>query len=159
MNIRELRVEDRSDIQSILSKVGVFKPIEIECALELIGVYLNNPEQNDYYLSCLADENNKAVGYVCYGQTPLTDGVYDLYWIAVDPACQNKGVGGILLGYVEQEVKQNGGRMILVETSSLSSYEQARLFYKKHRYLSIAVIPDFYSLGDDKIIFMKRFAV
>jgi len=33
----------------------------------------------------------KLGGYICYGPTPMTDGTYDLYWIASDPRVRGQG--------------------------------------------------------------------
>ena len=94
-------------------------------------------------------------GFACYGPIPLTEGVYDLYWIAVDPAAQKKGIGRYLLGYVEREIKKQGGRMLLIETSSQESYGATIRFYEKSGYQLAARIKDFYRIGDDKLVFSK----
>lgn len=156
MKVREFKAEDTDYIRSVLVNVRVFKPQEIQCALEIIELCLSNPQQSDYRLRCIADEGNKPLGYVCYGKTPLTDGVYDLYWIAVDPLCHNRGIGGLLLKYVENDISQEKARMLVAETSSLKVYEHTRLFYQHHNFLQLASIPDFYEMGDDKIIFVKK---
>jgi len=94
-------------------------------------------------------------GFACYGPIPLTQGVYDLYWIVVDPAYQKKGNGRYLLGYVEREVKKQGGRMLLIETSSQESYVATTRFYERNGYQLAARIKDFYRIGDDKLVFSK----
>ncbi|MER3459484.1 MAG: N-acetyltransferase, partial [Chloroflexota bacterium] len=68
----------------------------------------------------------------CYGPTPLTRGVYDLYWIAVDPQMQGRGIGSLLLGRVEADVQARGGRMIVVQTSGRPDYIRSRCFYERH---------------------------
>ena len=136
--------------------------MEVQCALELIEVYLNNADQKDYILACAVDESDQPRGYVCYGPTPLTAGTYDLYWIAVDPAWHGRGVGSLLMEYVEQAVDQpkspgEAGRLLIIETSSLPRYEAARRLYQRHHYREVARIPDFYADGDDRVIYAKRF--
>jgi ribosomal protein S18 acetylase RimI-like enzyme len=136
--------------------------MEVQCALELIDVYLNNADQKDYILACAVDESDQPRGYVCYGPTPLTAGTYDLYWIAVDPACHGRGVGSLLMEYVEQAVGRpapvaESGRLLIIETSSLPRYEAARRLYQRHHYREVARIPDFYADGDDRVIYAKRF--
>jgi ribosomal protein S18 acetylase RimI-like enzyme len=78
-----------------------------------------------------------------------------LYWIVVDRATQKKGIGRYLLEYVEREVKEQGGRMLLVETSSQESYGETIRFYEKNSYQLVARIKDFYRIGDDKLVFSK----
>ena len=59
----------------------------------------------------------QAVGWVCFGQTPCTVGTYDIYWIAVAPGMQGKGVGAALMAKAETLIAQQGGRLAVVETS------------------------------------------
>jgi ribosomal protein S18 acetylase RimI-like enzyme len=100
-----------------------------------------------------AGEPPAVQGYACYGPVPLTVGVYDLYWIVVDPASQKKGYGRQLLAAVESHVRQLGGRKILIETSSQESYAGTIRFYESSGYELVARIRDFYRIGDDKLIF------
>jgi ribosomal protein S18 acetylase RimI-like enzyme len=92
-------------------------------------------------------------GYACYGATPLTQGVYDLYWIA---AVQGKGFGRRLIEFVEQDVRKRGGRMLLIETSSQEAYGATIHFYEKTGYELVARIKNFYKIGDDKLVFLKE---
>ncbi|MBC7225021.1 MAG: GNAT family N-acetyltransferase, partial [Anaerolineae bacterium] len=83
----------------------------------------------------------------------------DLYWVAVDPVAQGRGVGRDLMARVEQEVAHRGGRLILVETSGAPAYARARRFYEACGYHYQAVVHDFYHPGDDLIIFGKAVAL
>jgi GNAT superfamily N-acetyltransferase len=56
----------------------------------------------------------------------MAEGVWDLYWIAVDPKHQGQGLGQVLLRFVENEVRRQSGRMLLIETSSKRSYAPIR---------------------------------
>ncbi len=95
-------------------------------------------------------------GYACYGPTPLTQGVYDLYWIVVDPAAQRKGFGRYLLEYVERDIIKRGGRMLLIETSSQETYGATIRFYERNGYQLMARIKNYYRIGDDKLVFSKE---
>ncbi len=87
---------------------------------------------------------------------PLTQGAYDLYWIAIDPAFQGRGFGSHLLSYVETDVLRRGGRMILIETSSQESYGATIRSYEHSGYQLVARIKNFYRVGDDKLVFSKE---
>ena len=107
----------------------------------------------------MAEEvEGEVAGYACFGPTPLTEGVWDLYWIAVDPAIQSRGLGRQLVAAIEEAVQHGGGRMILVETASKAAYKPTRAFYRRTSYVEVARIPNFYRVGDDKVIFIKTFA-
>lgn len=138
-----------------MRQTKVFTGTEVQCALELIDIYLNVAGQKDYIISCAVNANDQPIGYVCYGPTPLTDQTYDLYWIAVDPEWHRRGVGDLLIEHVEQMLLPSG-RLLLIETSSLAKNEAARRFYLRHHYHEVARVPDFYTDGDDRIIYAKR---
>jgi GNAT superfamily N-acetyltransferase len=153
--IRELVPDDREDLLKILKNTGVFKEYEIEIADEVIQDSLK--PASDYFSFCAVNEENRAVGYVCCGPTPCTSGTFDLYWIAVDPTRQGNGVGKQLLKQAEKFVLEKGARLMLIETSSTADYDNTRYFYLNNGYQQLAVVPDFYRPGDDKIIYGKTF--
>lgn len=74
----------------------------------------------------------------------------------MDPTAQGRGIGHALLARVEAEVQARGGRLLLIETSSTAPYAPARRFYEASGYHYEAVIHDFYTPGDDLIIFRKE---
>ena len=160
MKIRPVEQKDRDRIHQILVATARFTDEEVKCAVELVEQALEHPEKGEYLVHVLEEPNNgprKAVqGYVCYGATPLTDGVYDLYWIAVDPKRQGQGIGQVLLRFVENEVRRQHGRMLLIETSSKESYGPTLRFYEQSGYDEISRIKDFYRIEDDKVVFCKK---
>jgi len=125
-------------------------------AEEVIDSYLADPQGSGYNVLVAGD--SAVDGYICYGPTPLTEGTWDIYWIAVSPSEKGMGVGSALLSYAEDKIKEAGGRLIVIETSSQAGYERTRRFYQKHAYETIAQITDFYAPGDDKIILQRRLA-
>jgi ribosomal protein S18 acetylase RimI-like enzyme len=157
MQIRALGSGDRERIQSILNAVGNFNAIEIKIALELVDIAISNPQCSDYLIFVLEDGQRVVKGYVCFGPTPLTDYTYDFYWMAVDPQCQGRGYGRELIGFVEQAVRERGGKILVLETSSMDSYQRTVRIYRQRGYEQVAQIKDFYRPGDDKVIFIKRF--
>jgi serine/threonine-protein kinase len=52
--------------------------------------------------------------------------------------------------------RRAGARLFLLETSSLPYYELTRRFYLKQGYDREAVLRDYYSDGDDMVVFRKR---
>lgn len=155
VKIRPLRRRDRLALYDLLKAQKHFRPAEVQIALELIDLALNQSGQEDYLIRCAEDGQGQIVGYACYGKAPLTDAVYDLYWIVVHPDYWSRGPGSALLLQVENEVERLKARLLLIETSSLSSYARPRSFYLKHGYRELARIPDYYAVGDHKLIFGK----
>ena len=158
MMIRSLVLQDKPKIFYLLQQRGVFNNEEVKVAMELVDVYLNNPEKQDYYIFCATDDGDGLSGYVCFGPNPMTEGCYDLYWIVVDQNSRRKGVGEKLLAFMEEFVVEKKGRCIYLDTSSTQPYMPARLFYKKHGFKTVSVLKDFYRIGDNKMILMKKVA-
>ena len=155
--IRPLLRGDRPPLAALLKAQDHFRHPEVQIALELIDLALDQPGQEDYLIRCAEGSQGEILGYICYGKAPLTDAVYDLYWIVVHPDYWSRGPGSALLLRAEDEVKDLKARLLLIETSSLSSYARPRSFYLKHGYRELARVPDYYAVGDHKLIFGKTF--
>jgi aminoglycoside 6'-N-acetyltransferase I len=154
--IRKLKLDDVKNIETILKSIANFNDAEVRVAMELVNVAAADAGQTDYNVF-VYEQNGTVVGYHCTGKRPLTDAVYDLYWIVTDPRHKSKGVGKSLLAHAEQFVIQLKARWLLIETSSKDSYEGARNFYLRNNYSIISEINDFYSLGERLIVFGKYF--
>jgi ribosomal protein S18 acetylase RimI-like enzyme len=102
------------------------------------------------------DSNSKVQAYACWGAVPLTKGAFDLYWIATNPGSRGRGFGRALMHYVERGAAALNARLLAVETSSKESYKKTIEFYHSLNYEEIARIKDFYDVGDDKLILVKR---
>jgi GNAT superfamily N-acetyltransferase len=133
---------------------GMFRPDEIDIAAEVLDDALAKGPSG-HYQSCTAELSGRAVGWVCFGPTPCTVGTYDIYWIAVCRTVQGKGIGKALMAHSERSIGQFGGRLAVVETNGREQYEPTRQFYLRCGYGIAARVKDFYSVGDDKVIFTK----
>jgi len=147
---------DKPAIMQILRATPEFMPAEVVVAEEVIDSYLQDPLQSGYYV-LIAEVESVIRGYICYGPTPLTEGTWDLYWMATAPEYQGRGIGKALMAFAEAEIKQAGGRMAFIETSSKPEYERTRRFHYARGYELICRIADFYAPEDDKLILQKRF--
>lgn len=88
--------------------------------------------------------------------SPLArEGVWNMYFIGVQPSQQRSGVGSRLLEEVEKQLRSREGKRLVIETSGKGSFEHIRAFYAKHGYDAGEVTPDFYGPGDDKVMFSK----
>ncbi len=154
--VRSLIEKDRARLLSILIRTRSFTSAEIDVAMELIDIVLKDPIQKDYRIDCLADDQDQAIGYICYGPAPMTEGTFDLYWIAVDPDLQAKGAGSKLLSFLEEVVKTKGGRLILADTSTFPHYEKTQRFYLRNGFKEVARVPDYYRPGNDRVTFFKK---
>ncbi len=123
--------------------------------MELIDFSIADPKQEDYLFHVAVNGDDRPIGYACFGPTPLTDGTYDLFWIAVDPTYAGQGIGTQLMRAVEQEVHNRHGRLLIIETSSSEDYEETREFYLQRGCIQAETIKDFYRPGEDRVLFVK----
>ncbi len=87
MIVEHARPEDRQDILAVTSHIDIFTDEEKDTVRELFD------ERQSGYHFLVARENDKVVGYACFGERALTQGTYDLFWIAVDPSARQVGGG------------------------------------------------------------------
>ena len=150
--MRPLSRSDRGPIERILRECGAFRDDEVAVALELVDA----PESEGYEF-LVAELEGAVAGYACFGATPMTQGTFDLYWIAVDPKAQGRGIGKALLRGVDEALRERGGRLLLIETASKASYAATRAFYEASGCREVARVPDFYAVGDDKVVYAREF--
>lgn len=153
--VRLMIARDKAAVMDLLRHTSEFKPVEVDTAEELIDAYLEEGLKSGYY-TYVGEVEGEVLGYICYGPTPLTEGTYDIYWIAVSPKAQRQGVGRALLTAAEIDIKAKKGRLILIETSGKPNYIKAQNFYTSRGYDMISRVVDFYEPGDDKLTYLKR---
>jgi ribosomal protein S18 acetylase RimI-like enzyme len=157
VRLRPLEKGDVAPLERILNaNAPVFNAVEVKTAVELLQNGVAVTPGPETYRFLVAEDEGRVLGYALYGRTPLTQGTWDLYWLATDPQAHGKGVGSKLLRGVEDTARTEGGRLVIVETSSRADYARARRFYERAGYKKSAVLEDFYKDGDDKIIYTRR---
>ncbi len=152
-NIRSAKPDDIEIIKSLAVETELFT----EDDAVFIGETLNQhfaAELGDDHFWVTYDDNG-VIGVAYYAPEPMTDGVWNLYMLAVHPDSHGQGIGSRLVKYVEQAITSHNARLLLIETSGLDSFERTRSFYDKCGYDLEARIRDYYAEGDDKIIFRK----
>ena len=159
--IKPLLPVHKSSLVPLTDRTGVFKPNEIETLDSLLDGYFEAYHKDDAHRAFVLEEDGHVRGFVYFApeDPTMTDRTWTLYWIAVDVAVQRGGYGRRLMAFVEEYIRAENGRILLIETSSTSKYEPTRQFYLKHGYAQVATVPDFYADGDGKVIFAKRLAV
>lgn len=155
--IRPMLAGDKDAVLGLIRATGFFTEAEVGVAEELMDVYLERPDQKDYGVVVVENDQGGPAGYMTWGPTPLAEDAYDLYWMAVAPSEQGRGRGKELVRWLEAEVGRRHGRVIIIETSSQPKYHGTRQFYIDLGYKEVARVPDFYRAGDDRVIYAKYF--
>jgi D-alanine-D-alanine ligase len=168
--LRDLTSADTVRILELTRATGVFRDEELLIAKEVLHDCVNypgptggNPVGAEFgfaatdsrpYFALGAELDGMLAGWICWGQTPCTDGTWDLYWMAVDPALHGAGVGTALVDEMERRLMGHA-RLIAIDTSGRADYAPTRGFYAARGYRPVATVPDFYAPGDDQVIYTK----
>jgi ribosomal protein S18 acetylase RimI-like enzyme len=128
IKVRPMIAQDKPAIMQMLRTMPEFKPAEVVVAEEVLDSYLHDSIQSGYHVF-VAEIGSLVVGYICYGPTPLTEGTWDIYWLAVAPNQQSQGIGKSMLAFAEENIKRTMGKIAIIETSSKPEYEASRRFY------------------------------
>lgn len=153
-SLRPVGRAHRARLEQLTRDTGFFREEEVGTAVELLDASLGERGTDDYRFVGAFDKD-ELVGYACWGPTPGTVGTWDLYWIVVDRARQGAGIGSQLLTEVEDRLRADGCRLVVVETSSRADYVPTRGFYESRGYTRAATIPGYYAPGDDLVIYTK----
>lgn len=151
IQIRPVITSDILGIKKVLDSSGLFPSEYLD---DMISDYFNNPVSEEIWFTGVINKQPIALGY-CVPEK-LTEGTYNLYALAVHADAQKKGVGKDMMKYIEDLLRANSERVLIVETSSDPSQYAACEFYKSLKYIQVAVIPDFWKDGEDKVVFWKK---
>ncbi len=150
----KIRAVIQADIDKLKEVVNSSELFPSEYLDEMIADYFHNPGTEDIWFTYIDHQIPTAIGY-CVPEK-LTEGTYNLLAIGVLKESQGKGIAGEMMKHIEQLLKEKGGRVLIVETSSDNAQLAARNFYKKIGYTQEAVIRDFWKEGEDKIVFWQK---
>lgn len=153
--IEPAKASDGPAVLEVARGVAIFTPEEVDCIQELWGEYLAEGEKESGYSFLVYRQGAQVAGFACFGPHPLTQGVFDLYWLAVHPQAQHRGIARLLVAQVENLIARRSGRKVLIETSDLPAYAPARRFYQALGFQLEAIVRDFHAEGDDLFIYTK----
>lgn len=152
--IRLTQPEDAPGIVSLADEAIGFSADELEELRQRLEAYFECHTGNDPFW--LTDVEDDLIGVAYCAPEPMTQGTWNLLFIAVRPDHQGQGRGTALIKSVEQLLIARGARLLLVET--IESLEQTRAFYHKCGFEEEAKIRDFYEAGIHKIVYRKLLA-
>ena len=156
LTLGPLREADRERVRPMATGTGVFRPDEVDVAVEVFDDAVAQPGA-DYYAVGAHDEAGTLLGFAIWGHTPCTTATWDLYWIVVDRSAHRLGLGRRLMDAAERDIRSRNGRLVVVETSSRDDYGPTRRFYESIGYDRTARIPGYYAPQDDLIVYTKAF--
>lgn len=150
-NIRQIITSDLDSLKEVIDSNGLFPSDLLD---EMTSDFFSNEKTRDIWLT--KEIEGKPIAVVYCAPERMTSGTYNLYLIAIHKDFQGRGIGAELMLYVENLLKENSNRILIVETSGLPDFELTRKFYDKLNYKREATIREFYQDGEDKIVFWKK---
>jgi len=147
---------DGERILRLARNIDLFEEHDVDVIQELWTEFTEKGNTLSWYHFIAAQADGEILGFACYGQRPLTQGTFDLYWIGVDGNQRGRGIGKSLLNDVEEQVRARGGRLLIAETEGKPSFNPTRRFYLSAGYILEARIRDFYKPDEDLVVFTKR---
>jgi ribosomal protein S18 acetylase RimI-like enzyme len=121
----------------------------------MFGHALAKPTPDNYrFLSGWVDGH--MAGFACYGWEALTHGTWGLFWVCTLPEARGQGLGSALLGEAVRVACAEGGRLMVIYTSSTAPYAPARRLYESQQFVRTAVVPEYYNRSDDLFIYARR---
>ncbi|MGH6734942.1 MAG: GNAT family N-acetyltransferase [Methyloceanibacter sp.] len=149
--------DDVGRVRALVANTGMFGAAEVDIAAELVTERLTKGIRSGYHF-VLAERGSGLVAYACYGPIDGTQGSFDLYWIAVAPEEQGRGLGTQVYARAEAAMRRAGAKRIYADTSSSDRYAGTRGFYQRMGFKEDARLSDFYGPGDGKVIYVKELA-
>jgi len=150
MIIRPVERQDIARLKVIADETELFPSAMMD---DMIAGYLDG-STSDIWFTCILDDRPISFGF-CEPER-MTEGTWNLLAIGVLPDQQGQGIGAAMMTYLENRLKEQGERILLVETMGIPAFEPTRAFYRKTGYTEEARIREFYEAGADKIVFWKR---
>ena len=98
--------DDVGRVRSLVASTGFFNQAEVEVAADLVTERLTKGIRSGYNF-VLAERGSALVGYACYGPIEGTQGSFELYWIAVSPDEQRRGLGAQVYARAEARDAQS----------------------------------------------------
>lgn len=102
-----------------------------------------------------AEFEGRAAGFCFATPEALANGTWNMLAIAVLPGLQGRYLGAGLVATLEQQLRQQGQRILIADTSGTEAFARTRQFYRSRGYTEVARIPEFWDAGDDKVVFWK----
>ena len=152
--IKRTTPNEHAALLAMSAATGVFYDNEIETLEEVLADFEREGDDYGHFCQTLL-QNEEPIGFAYYAPVAMADRTWELWWIVVAPKLHGQGIGTQILHAVEAEIRNQEGRLLLIETSSLPKYEPTRRFYLKHGYVEVARVPHFYRNGDDKVIYSR----
>ncbi len=150
--LRPLRADDIPAVVDLVVAAGMFTAQEAGFLREELA-----PREDG--ATCLVEDTPTGAGLASvlfYRPEEAADRAFDLTMIGVRPDLQGTGRGRALMRHAEQDLRDRGQRLLVVRTSGTDQYAGTRAFYRRLGYTEHTRVPDYWTDGDDLVLFTLR---
>lgn len=151
--IRAITEDDAAAVVEVSVAAGLFAPEDAAFLDKMMADYFGG-KRDDRHV-CVIDVEETVMGVVYYEPALATDGTWYVTMIGVRRDVQGRGRGAALMRHVEDALRAEGQRLLLVETSGTPDFALTRRFYAKLGYEEEARVRDYFTAGDDMVLFRK----
>ena len=152
--IRPVTPDDAPAVVALAVDSELFPPDEAGVVEALLDELFGGRAEQGH--TCRVDEEDGALRAVAYYEpVAATDRAWELLMIGVRRDRHRTGLGGRLLRHVEDDLRDRGQRLLLVQTSADPAFDRARAFYAALGYDEEARVRDYVADGDDMVLFRR----
>lgn len=156
MEIKIKNYEEK-DFETIVEQYKKMPNFFTNRALQIIEnnlLYIHTKEQEYYCI--VAQIGQQIVGNLIFNRDITGDFVYEFKWLATDTSMRYRPlVFKKLMQEGEQKLKDKA-RLFVLYTSNTDNEKNTQSMFLKLGYEKVAVLPNFWDDGDDRVIFMKK---
>ncbi len=157
LTIRPATPSDVELIKQLAVDNRMFEPDELGHFDDMLTGFFDGTLDGHQWLVAEPDDAPGSIAAAAYvAPEPFSDRMWNLYFLATDPRRHGSGAGTAIVEHIVLGLRGSGesvARTLIVDTSSLGDYEQARAFYRARGFVEEATIRDFYGPGDHKVTF------
>lgn len=150
--IRKATAADQTALMDVARATGIFDASELDFFSDMITKCFRGDLPGHDWL--ILDDGG-VIGVAYYAPEMMADNVWNLWFLGLHPDHQGQGYGSKLLSAVEDTLRGQAARILLIETSGIDDFALTRKFYVKNGYDEEARIREYYEAGHDKVIFRK----
>lgn len=148
--VRDARTDDTPALEAIIRGVGLFTPEEADGFAGSLPDHFAQPTEGHVWLLA---EGGQGAGYLA--PEAAGPGVWNLLFVGVLPEARRQGTARALVAEAEARAKAEGGRMLLIDTSTEPPMAAARALYEAMGYEHVGLIPDYWGPDDGKLTFRR----
>ncbi|MDE2442310.1 MAG: GNAT family N-acetyltransferase, partial [Betaproteobacteria bacterium] len=153
LRLKVIRPSSKSDITPITLLLESSGHFDEEGVRFIEAKLVRHFETGDEGIWLTAEQDDTVVGVAHCDREALANGTWNLLTLWVRPDCKRQGHGTLLVRHLVEHLTMKDARLLLVETSGLESFAEARSFYARVGFRQEAEIQDFFADGDAKVIF------